>query len=200
MLADRQRNGRTGFQAPRRRGLGGPLGLVLWVDTRPSGRRGLQRPSQDQLRDRAHPAPARPQGRAALHGLVAFAQPGGHRAPALEAGAEAVPAVGVAGAPPRGLPRPPRWPRLGDTGLPPSTVAGNQDGVCLTRARREVVAGVLAHALLAVQRAAPPAPGVGGRLALLVPDDAEPAVPPRRGAHAGPRRPAPGGGGAGPWR
>jgi hypothetical protein len=187
MLADRQRDARTGFQDPLRRGLVGPLVLVRWLPPGASGLCGLQRPSQDTRCDCSPPDPACQQGRAALHVLVAFDTQRCEMPATLEAVAEAFHAVGVTRAPHRIWHRPRRVPRMGDTGLPPTPLAVSRAGVFLTRAVRDGGAGWLAHALLAVHSAAPPVHVWGGRLALLCPDDAEQPLHPMGSEHAGHR-------------
>ena len=123
MLDDRQRHGRKRFQDPLRRGLVGPLGLVLWVQTWESGLILLERPSQDKRRDRSHTPTKRPQIREALNGLVARDKQRRDRPAALETVDEAFDTVGVARAQ-HGIPqRPSRVSRLGDKGLPAEALA-----------------------------------------------------------------------------
>src|ERR671915_2210572 len=93
--------------------------------------------------------------------------------PALEAVDEAFHTLCVTIAQHRIPQRQPLWPRIGDKSFPAQTLAASGDEVFLASAVRDVVAGVLHHALLAAQRAAPPPHVLGGLLDLLVPGHAE---------------------------
>src|SRR5712691_7583436 len=166
MRDDRQRHARKRFQDPLRRWLVGPLLLVLWMQTGEAGLRGLQRPSQDKLRDRQHTDPERQQVREALYLVVEFDKQWGNMDPALEAVEDAFHTVFVAVAQHRIRQRQPRVPRIGDKGLPAKTLATRSDGVFLTSDVGDVVAGFLDDALLATHRAAPPAHVLGGLLDL----------------------------------
>src|SRR2546430_15636896 len=107
--------------------------------------------------------------------------------PALEAMENAFNAVFVAIAQHRILQRQPRWPCIGDKGLPAKALAASGDGGCLASDVGYLVPGFLDRALLAAQRASTPAHVVGGLLDLLFPGHAEQPVPPMRCEHEGNR-------------
>src|SRR5207249_4702296 len=163
----------------------GPLVLVLWVQPGESGLLGLQRPSQDKLRDRSHPDTERQQVREALNLLIEFDKQRRDMDPALEALEDAFHTVFVTITQHRLLQRQPRWPRIGDKSLPAKTLAASGEGVFLASDVGNVVAGGLDHALLTPQRASPPTHVLGGLRDLLFPDHAEQPLHPMRGENEG---------------
>ena len=178
MLDDGQRHTRKRFQEPLRRGLVGPLVLVLRVQTGQCDLILLKRPPQDKLRDREHADAERQQVREALDLIVELDKQRRDMHAALETVEDAFDTVFVAIAQ-HGIPqRQSRLSRIGDKGFPAESLAELGDVVFLADDVGYVVADAPDYPLLAARRAATPAHVLGFLLNLLFPCHAEQPVHP----------------------
>ena len=112
----------------------------------------LQRPAQDKLHDREHTDTKRQEVRETFNLLVELDKQRCDMDPALEAVEDALNAVFVAIAQHRLLQRQPRGSCIGDKRLPAQPSAQGREAICLTSDLGDVVAGLLNHPFLPVQR------------------------------------------------